>query len=135
MDKDELFRHLRREHYFCHLCDADGINLFYGTVREMRDHFKAEHFLCEEDDCLEEEFTAVYRTEIDLRAHKATVHSKTMSRMEVKQARTLDLDISYGPRGRGGGGNENNRNPRIRTNDTQREFDINPPMHQEILCN
>ncbi|XP_070497281.1 E3 ubiquitin-protein ligase ZNF598 [Chironomus tepperi] len=125
LDKDELFRHLRREHYFCHLCDADGVNLFYGTVREMRDHFKAEHYLCEEDDCLEEEFTAVYRTEIDLRAHKATVHSKTMSRMEAKQARTLELDFSYGPRGRGGG-NDSNRNPRIRTNDTQREFDINP---------
>ncbi|KAL7049251.1 hypothetical protein ACKWTF_003642 [Chironomus riparius] len=132
LDKDELFRHLRREHYFCHLCDADGINLFYGTVREMRDHFKAEHFLCEEEDCLEEEFTAVYRTEIDLRAHKATVHSKNMSRMEVKHARTLDLDISYGPRGRGGGNeNNNNRHPRIRTNDTQREFDINP--EQQIV--
>lgn len=30
LDKDELFRHLRREHYFCHLCDADGKNLYYG---------------------------------------------------------------------------------------------------------
>ena len=30
LDKDELFRHLRREHYFCHLCDADGTNLFFG---------------------------------------------------------------------------------------------------------
>lgn len=29
LDKDELFRHLRREHYFCHFCDADGNNLFY----------------------------------------------------------------------------------------------------------
>lgn len=30
LDKDELFRHLRREHYFCHLCDADGKNLYFG---------------------------------------------------------------------------------------------------------
>lgn len=30
LDKDELFRHLRREHYYCHLCDADGNNLFFG---------------------------------------------------------------------------------------------------------
>lgn len=134
LDKDELFRHLRREHYFCHLCDADGVNLFYGTIREMRDHFKAEHFLCEEEDCLDEEFSAVavFRTEIDLRAHKATVHSKTMSRAEVKQARVLELDFSYGPRGRGGGNsgnhnhNNNHRGGRIRTNDTQREFDVNP---------
>lgn len=96
----------------------------------MRDHFKAEHFLCEEDDCIHEEFTAVFRTEIDLRAHFATVHSKTMTRYEARQARVLEIDISYGPRGRGaggggsgaGGGNENSRY-RIKTNDTQREFD------------
>ncbi|KAG5678449.1 hypothetical protein PVAND_008121 [Polypedilum vanderplanki] len=133
LDKDELFRHLRREHYYCHLCDADGINLFYGTVNEMRDHFKAEHFLCEEDECIEEEFTAVFRTEIDLRAHKATVHSKTMSRTEARQARILEIDISYGPRGSGrgaGGGGDTRGGGRIRTNDTQREFDINPEIVQ-----
>ena len=30
LDKDELYKHLRREHYFCHFCDADGTNLFFG---------------------------------------------------------------------------------------------------------
>lgn len=30
LDKDELFRHLRKEHFFCHFCDADGANHFYG---------------------------------------------------------------------------------------------------------
>lgn len=29
LDRDELFRHLRREHFFCHFCDADGTNQFY----------------------------------------------------------------------------------------------------------
>lgn len=92
----------------------------------MRDHFKAEHYLCEEDECIEEEFTAVFRTEIDLRAHKATVHSKSMSRTEARQARILEIDISYGPRGGGGrAGGGDTRGGRIRTNDTQREFDIN----------
>jgi hypothetical protein len=92
----------------------------------MRHHFKAEHFLCEEDECAEEEFTAVFRTEIDLKAHKATVHSKSMSRMEARQARILEIDISYGPRGNRGHITQNNGNSRarIRTNDTQREFDI-----------
>ena len=28
-DKDELYRHLRRDHYFCHFCDADGIQEYY----------------------------------------------------------------------------------------------------------
>ena len=29
VDNDELFRHLRRDHYFCHFCDADGLNQYY----------------------------------------------------------------------------------------------------------
>lgn len=33
----------------------------------LRVHFKNEHYLCEEGDCAEEQFTAVFRTEIDLR--------------------------------------------------------------------
>lgn len=30
LDMDELFRHMRKEHYFCHFCDADGANQFYS---------------------------------------------------------------------------------------------------------
>lgn len=29
MDSDELFRHLRRDHLFCHFCDADGFHQYY----------------------------------------------------------------------------------------------------------
>ena len=29
VDDDELFRHLRRDHFFCHFCDADGIQEYY----------------------------------------------------------------------------------------------------------
>lgn len=97
----------------------------------MRDHFKSDHFLCEEDDCLDEQLTthSVFRTEIDLRAHKYEAHSKGMSKSEVRQARTLDLEFSYAPRERGGGGGhgENTRGRRHpRPNDTQREFDRIP---------
>jgi E3 ubiquitin-protein ligase ZNF598 len=88
----------------------------------MRDHFKSEHFLCEEEECADEQFTSVFRSEIDLRAHVATVHAKGLSRIAARQARTIDLDFSYGPRGvrgqessRGGG--------RSRGHDTQRDFD------------
>ena len=34
VDGDELFRHLRRDHYFCHYCDADGMLMicnYYGS--------------------------------------------------------------------------------------------------------
>ena len=101
-------------------------------IEEMRDHFKTKHFLCEEDECADEQFTAVFRSEIDLRAHVAVTHAKNMSRMEVKQTRTLDLEFSYTPRGRGegGGGGErgsrDHRDHRRRPNDGQREFDRIP---------
>lgn len=29
-DRDELFKHLRREHFYCHFCDADGANCYYA---------------------------------------------------------------------------------------------------------
>lgn len=101
LDRDELFRHLRREHYFCHFCDADGANHFYSNVEALRGHFRDEHFLCEEGDCAREQFTAVFRTEIDFKAHIANVHGKSMGKLQAKQARTLQLEITLGPRGRG----------------------------------
>ena len=93
----------------------------------MRDHFKSEHFLCEEDECANEQFTAVFRSEIDLKAHVAHTHLKGMSKSENKQARTLDLEFSYGPRGNArGGGQDGGRSHRSRMNDPQREFDRIP---------
>lgn len=77
----------------------------------MRNHFKKDHFLCEEEECVDEQFTAVFRSEIDLRAHVATIHTHGMSKQEVRQARTLDLEFSYAPRGRTGG-TENSRGGR-----------------------
>ncbi|XP_058830095.1 E3 ubiquitin-protein ligase ZNF598 [Topomyia yanbarensis] len=104
LDKDELFRHLRKEHFFCHFCDADGTNYFYGDYDTLRDHFRQEHYLCEEGDCEQEQFTAVFRTEIDLRAHRASAHGKSMNKLANKQTRTLELEFTYAPRGGAGPG-------------------------------
>ena len=66
-DDDELYKHLRKDHYFCHFCDADGYNQYYNTYEDLRVHFRCEHFLCEEEHCKDEKFTSVFRTEIDLK--------------------------------------------------------------------
>ncbi|KAG8284437.1 hypothetical protein J6590_102915 [Homalodisca vitripennis] len=29
MDNDELYRHLRRDHLYCHFCDTDGLHQYY----------------------------------------------------------------------------------------------------------
>uniref|UniRef100_A0A7G3AJD0 RING-type E3 ubiquitin transferase n=1 Tax=Lutzomyia longipalpis TaxID=7200 RepID=A0A7G3AJD0_LUTLO len=102
LDRDELFRHLRKEHYFCHFCDADGFNQFYADHASLREHFRSEHYLCEEGSCIEEPMTAVFRTDIDMRAHKTSVHGRTMGKLAAKQARTLEVEFSLVPRYRHG---------------------------------
>nr|SVE73398.1 EOG090X01BP [Daphnia atkinsoni] len=98
VDADELFRHLRRDHYFCHFCDADGLNQYYCNYEDLRKHFRDAHFLCEEGECKEEKFTRVFRTEIDIRAHKAQTHSHSLGKAAIKQARTLELEFTLAPR-------------------------------------
>ncbi|CAH2268989.1 jg16014 [Pararge aegeria aegeria] len=97
MDADELYRHLRKEHLYCHLCDADGRNLYYASHSALAHHFRTEHYLCEEGECAGQHLTAVFRSEIDLKAHKATIHGKGMARGAARQARTLELQFNITP--------------------------------------
>ncbi|KAG8224850.1 hypothetical protein J437_LFUL005453 [Ladona fulva] len=101
MDNDELFRHLRRDHFFCHFCDADGLHQYYSDYEFLREHFRIKHYLCEEENCVEEKFTSVFRTDIDLKAHKAQVHGHLLSKAAAKQARTLEVKFTLAPRSRG----------------------------------
>ncbi|CAN8003428.1 unnamed protein product [Ixodes hexagonus] len=103
-DNDELYRHLRREHYYCHFCGDDYRLQYYRNYEYLRDHFRQEHFLCEEGDCRNETFTAAFRSEIDLKAHRAQHHNRSMTKAQAKQARTLDLEFSIAPRGTHHGG-------------------------------
>nr|XP_026488234.1 E3 ubiquitin-protein ligase ZNF598 [Vanessa tameamea] len=97
MDADELYRHLRKEHLYCHLCDADDRNLYYASHSALAHHFRNEHYLCEDGECAGQHLTAVFRSEIDLKAHKATVHGRGMTRGAARQARTLELQFNITP--------------------------------------
>lgn len=98
----------------------------------MRDHFKNEHYLCEEGDCAQEQFTAVFRTDIDLKAHKAHIHCRNMGKVAAKQARTLEFEFTLAPRIRpnqnnqqgGGESSSLSRGPMRVRNDPQMEFEI-----------
>ncbi|MCI4392189.1 hypothetical protein PGIGA_G00143030 [Pangasianodon gigas] len=96
LDNDELLKHLRRDHYFCHFCDADGAQEYYSDYRYLSEHFRESHFLCEEGRCSTEQFTHAFRTEIDYKAHKASAHSK--NRAEARQNRQIDIQFNYAPR-------------------------------------
>ena len=64
----------------------------------LRDHFKESHYLCEEDDCFHAQFTNAFRSDIDMKAHKATEHGKGMRKSQQKQVRAVDIDINLVPR-------------------------------------
>ncbi|XP_072273635.1 E3 ubiquitin-protein ligase ZNF598 isoform X2 [Pyxicephalus adspersus] len=96
LDNDELLKHLRRDHYFCHFCDSEGAQEYYSDYGFLREHFRESHFLCEEGRCSTEQFTHAFRTEIDYKAHKTSLHSK--NRAEARQNRQIDIQFSYAPR-------------------------------------
>ncbi|XP_072839044.2 E3 ubiquitin-protein ligase ZNF598 [Pogona vitticeps] len=96
LDNDELLKHLRRDHYFCHFCDSEGAQEYYSDYEYLREHFREKHFLCEEGRCSSEQFTHAFRTEIDYKAHKTAYHSK--NRAEARQNRQIDLQFNYAPR-------------------------------------
>ncbi|XP_023017718.2 E3 ubiquitin-protein ligase ZNF598 isoform X1 [Leptinotarsa decemlineata] len=121
MDSEELFRHLRRNHLYCHFCDAEGKHQFYNIMEDLVRHFRHEHFLCEEGECKTMPLTAVFRTDIDCKAHKAMEHSKFMSRSANKQARTLELEFTLAPRPR-------SDNMRTRKYNDRRDRDDDLPL-------
>lgn len=96
-DGEDLHRHLRKDHYHCHICDPAGFNQFYDSYLNLREHYRIEHFLCQEGPCREEKFTSVFRSEIDLQAHRMAFHCLTKT--EAREARILNLDFSLKPRG------------------------------------
>ncbi|CAH1707544.1 unnamed protein product [Aphis gossypii] len=98
LDKDELYKHLRKEHFYCHFCDADGIQDYYMSYDWLRKHYYDNHYLCEEGNCVNEQFTSVFRTSIDLQAHKAQTHSRDLGKQGYKEARTLKLEFNLRPR-------------------------------------
>lgn len=100
MDNDELFKHLRKDHYYCHFCESDGSQDYYSDYADLKEHFKAKHFLCEEGDCANTQFTHAFRSRIDFQAHQANLHSRSMSKTQAKQARTIEVDIQLAPRNR-----------------------------------
>lgn len=137
LDRDELFRHLRREHYFCHFCDADGGNQFYSDYSSLRDHFHKEHYLCEEGDCAQEQFTAVFRSDIDLKAHRANIHSKSLGKVATKQLKTLEFEFTLAPRrnaqgdnGRSSSSHQHNHHRHRGGYDNQSEFEYEPDIIQ-----
>ena len=90
---DELYAHCRDKHERCHICDrrAQGSQpQYFVNYDSLEAHFRKEHFLCSEKECLDKKFI-VFESEIDLKAHQLQVHPGGFSKDARKDARRIDM--------------------------------------------
>lgn len=73
-------------------------SFFFSDYKTLRDHFLNDHYLCEEGDCADAQFTNAFRSDIDLKSHQAHEHSKAQTRQQARQERTINIDINLVPR-------------------------------------
>lgn len=86
LDEEYRYKHLRKEHFFCQICDADGnSNYFYNDHSELVRHYKEKHVVCEEGEC--KQLGIAFPSEVELKLHKSTEHAAGRQ--------TLNLDFYY----------------------------------------
>ncbi|KAI3389635.1 hypothetical protein SNEBB_001349 [Seison nebaliae] len=76
VDDNELYRHLRLDHFFCHFCVHDGKerNTYYRGYSDLLEHFKKKHFVCEYGDCKNAQLTNAFVDEIAYIQHRVAHH-------------------------------------------------------------
>ncbi|GKV46400.1 hypothetical protein SLEP1_g53386 [Rubroshorea leprosula] len=91
---NELYLHMSTEHYTCHICQRQhpGQHEYYRNYDDMEIHFRQEHFLCEDEDCLSKKFV-VFSTNSELKRHTAIEHGGRKSRS--KRNATLQIPVSF----------------------------------------
>ena len=101
--KTELFQHLTKKHYECDICEK-GLGVQYRYYRDYDDletHFKKDHYLCDEEECLLKKFV-VFNNSIDFQAHVAEEHPHRNS--NKKAGKKIDIKFNYRRANRDGSG-------------------------------
>lgn len=82
----ELYDHLHKNHFECDIClhSLQIQNRYYKNYPDLENHFRADHYLCEEPVCLMKKFV-VFKSHLDLQAHltKEHPHIKTSRKIDV----------------------------------------------------
>ncbi|KAJ3037011.1 hypothetical protein HDV00_002144 [Rhizophlyctis rosea] len=149
--QDELFEHCREHHEQCFLCQRKGIrNQYYRDYNDLEDHFRNDHILCPDKECLEQKFM-VFDSEIDFKAHEMEVHRGASQRRG--RGEQIQLDFNYagspargferqdgrggrrrggggrgGESGGGGGGRDRNRRDERADEPPPRPAPVDPPV-------
>lgn len=105
-DDDKLYEHCRMKHERCFLCDRrDSRNPhYYRDYDALEQHFKRDHYLCYNPECLERKFV-VFESEMDLQVHQLSEHAAKAAGRDARLVDISAFDIrqSYQPEHRGGG--------------------------------
>ncbi|KAK9815654.1 hypothetical protein WJX72_007454 [[Myrmecia] bisecta] len=100
---DELFHHMQRTHFTCHVCQMAGTYCHFAQADELIVHLREEHYLCEEEEC--ELCFVAFRTVQELQQHHREVHLNRMPRFDRSRARRVNLADMVSPvRGNGPSG-------------------------------
>ncbi|CAI5725011.1 unnamed protein product [Peronospora farinosa] len=67
----ELYEHLERDHFKCHICKVE--NEYFRNYASLETHFRREHHLCEDPRCLEMRFV-VFSNDVEYHAHMSSIH-------------------------------------------------------------
>jgi len=90
---DELYAHCRDKHEKCHICDRRNQGRqqqYYLNYDALEVHFKKDHFLCPDQECLDKKFV-VFDSEMDLKAHQLEAHPNGLSKDARRDARRVDM--------------------------------------------
>ena len=98
---DELFEHCRDRHERCHICDRIAASQgqtnarpqYFRDYNDLEQHFKTDHFLCLERQCLDQKFV-VFGSELDLKAHRMEIHHAQLSARDLKDARRINVPFN-----------------------------------------
>ncbi|KAI0175505.1 hypothetical protein GGR52DRAFT_315287 [Hypoxylon sp. FL1284] len=129
-DDDKLYEHCRNKHERCFLCDREDPRQphYYRDYNALEEHFRKDHFLCSDRECLEKKFV-VFSSEMDLKAHQLSEHANSLSKDVRRDARLVDMagfdfrqPYQQQPRRGGGSGRGRDRDrDRDRGGDGERE--------------
>ncbi|KAH7401855.1 hypothetical protein DE146DRAFT_676943 [Phaeosphaeria sp. MPI-PUGE-AT-0046c] len=90
---DELYTHCRDKHERCHICDrrdSGRKQQYYVNYDSLENHFRKDHFLCPDRECLEKKFV-VFDSEMDLKAHQIESHPNGLTKDALRDARRVDM--------------------------------------------